>query len=56
MMIKNSLLLGCDEVVGAKDIVKGNEKVNIVFVAELFNTKHQMLLLTTARVLGWGMS
>ena len=40
MMIKNSLLLGCDEVVGAKDIVKGNEKVNIVFVAELFNTKH----------------
>jgi hypothetical protein len=40
IMIHNSLNLGCDEVVGPKDIVKGNEKVNIVFVAELFNTKH----------------
>jgi len=38
--IQNSLNLGCDEVVGPKDLVKGNEKVNIVFVAELFNTKH----------------
>jgi len=40
VMIHNSLNLGCDEVVGPRDIVKGNEKVNIVFVAELFNTKH----------------
>ena len=40
IMINNSFALGCADVVGPKDIVKGNEKVNIIFVAELFNTKH----------------
>ena len=40
IMLNNSFALGCDEVVGPNDIVKGNEKVNIIFVAELFNTKH----------------
>jgi len=40
IMIQNSLNLGCDEVVGPRDIIKGNEKVNIILVAELFNTKH----------------
>jgi len=40
IMINNSKRLGCDEVVGPHDIIKGNEKVNIIFVAELFNTKH----------------
>ena len=38
--IANSKALGCSDVVGPDDIVKGNEKVNIVFVAEIFNTKH----------------
>jgi len=34
--IDNSYLLGCENVVGPRDIVKGNEKVNMLFVAELF--------------------
>ena len=38
--IDNSFALGCDDVIGAKDIVKGNSKVNSMFVAEIFNTKH----------------
>ena len=38
--IDNSKKMGCSDVVGAKDIVKGNSKVNILFVAEMFNTKH----------------
>jgi len=40
IMIKNSAAMGCDDVVGPKDIVKGNPKVNILLVAEMFNTKH----------------
>lgn len=38
--IDNSKKIGCDDVVGAKDIPKGNSKVNSLFVAEIFNTKH----------------
>ena len=38
--IANSKLLGCNDVVGPDDITKGNEKVNIIFVAEIFNTNH----------------
>ena len=38
--IDNSRALGCDDVIGARDIVKGNAKVNSMFVAEIFNTKH----------------
>jgi len=38
--IDNSRALGCDDVIGARDIVKGNSKVNSMFVAEIFNTKH----------------
>ena len=40
IMIDNSKKMGCDDVVGPKDIVKGNPKVNILLVAEMFNTKH----------------
>ena len=43
MMIANSKNMkpdGCEDVVGKKDIVKGNPKVNILLVAEIFNTKH----------------
>jgi len=40
MMIKNSEALGCDDIVSAEDIVTGNEKVNLFFVAELFGTKY----------------
>ena len=38
--IDNSFALGCQDVVGAADICKGNEKVNAILVAEMFNTKH----------------
>lgn len=40
IMIDNSKKMGCDDVVGPKDVVKGNPKVNILLVAEMFNTKH----------------
>ena len=40
ILIDNSKALGCDDVVGAKDICKGNSKVNSLFVAEVFNTNH----------------
>ena len=39
-MIANSRKMGCGDVVGPKDIVKGNPKVNVLLVAEMFNTKH----------------
>jgi plastin-1 len=39
-MIDNSRAMGCGDVVGAKAITKGNPKVNIILVAEMFNTKH----------------
>ena len=40
IMIDNSKKMGCGDVVGPKDIVKGNPKVNVLLVAEMFNTKH----------------
>ena len=39
-MIANSRKMGCGDVVGPKDIIKGNPKVNVLLVAEMFNTKH----------------
>jgi hypothetical protein len=38
--IDSSFALGCGDVVGANDICKGNDKVNVILVAEMFNTKH----------------
>jgi len=40
--INNSFALGCGDVVGPKDIVKGNNKVNTIFVAELFKNRNGM--------------
>jgi len=40
MAIDSSFALGCGDVVGPKDICKGNDKVNVILVAEMFNTKH----------------
>ena len=45
-MMANSQALGVPDVAGAKDIIRGNPKVNTVFVAELFNTKHGLEELT----------
>jgi len=39
-MIDNSLALGVPEIASAKDITSANTKVNTLFVAEIFNTKH----------------
>lgn len=40
MMIANSKKLGCSDVLEGEDLVKGNPKVNALFVAEVFNTKN----------------
>lgn len=39
-MIKNGSAIGVAELVGAKDWTKGNARVNTVYVAEIFNTRH----------------
>jgi len=39
-MINNSKAIDVAEMVTAKDWVKGNSKVNTIFVAEVFNTRH----------------
>lgn len=45
-MIKNSSAIGVAELVGPKDWIKGNARVNTVYVAEIFNTKHGLEELT----------
>lgn len=39
-MINNSKALGVADVVGPADIIRGNVKVNLVFISEIFNTKY----------------
>jgi len=39
-MILNSEALGVAKMVDAADFVKGNARVNTIFVAEIFNTRH----------------
>lgn len=39
-MIEQSKKIGVKEVCSGKDITKGNTKVNTLFVAEVFNTRH----------------
>lgn len=39
-MLAESAKIGVEDVIGFRDIVKGNAKVNIIFIAEIFNTKH----------------
>ena len=39
-MIASSKAMGVGDCVGPSDLVKGNAKVNSVFVAAIFNTKH----------------
>ena len=45
-MITNSKALGVADLCSAKDICKANVKVNTIFVAEIFNTKHGLEELT----------
>ena len=46
MMIKNAEKLGVPAVVRPSDIISGNVKLNTVFVASIFNTKHGLEELT----------
>ena len=39
-MIASSKAMGVGDCLGPGDLVKGNAKVNSVFVAAIFNTKH----------------
>lgn len=45
-MINNSKALGVSDIIGATDFIKGNSRVNTVYVAEIFNTKHGLQELT----------
>ena len=45
-MLTNSLNLGVPDITTANAIVKGNQKVNTVFVSHIFNTKHGLEELT----------
>lgn len=44
--VEQSKLIGVKEVVRGKDLHKGNQKVNTLFVAEVFNTRHGLHPLT----------
>lgn len=45
-MIASSKAMGVEDCIGAADLVKGNSKVNSVFVAAIFNTKTGLQELT----------
>ena len=45
-MIESSKAMGVEDVIGPSDLLKGNTKVNSVFVAAIFNTKHGLEELT----------
>jgi plastin-1 len=45
-LINNSKALGVSDIIGASDFIKGNSRVNTVYVAEIFNTKHGLQELT----------
>lgn len=50
IMINNSLAIGVPPLVRPSDITTGNVKINTVFVAELFNTKHGLEELTQEEI------
>ena len=43
-MVANSAAIGVTDVASGGDIVKGNSKVNAIFVAEVFNTNHGLTM------------
>jgi len=45
-MFNNSKAMGVPDVCEAEDWIKGNKKVNTVYVAEVFNTRHGLEELT----------
>lgn len=45
-VVDNSAVIGVPDLATAQDLHKGNSKVNLLFVSELFNTKHGLDELT----------
>ena len=45
-MVLQSQKIGVADVASAQDLIKGNAKVNTIFVAEIFNTRHGLKELT----------
>jgi len=45
-MMNNSKAMGVPDVCDAEDWIKGNPKVNTVYVAEVFNTRHGLSPMT----------
>ena len=45
-MIASATAMGVEDSIGPRDLVKGNAKVNAIFVAAMFNTKHGLQELT----------
>ena len=39
-MIASATAMGVEDAIGPRDLVKGNAKVNSIFVAAIFNCKH----------------
>jgi len=54
-MINNSMAMGVEDVIGPEDLIKGNSKVNSVFVAAVFNCKHGLQELTAEEFEAAGM-
>jgi len=54
-MILNSQALGVADICSARDITVGNSKVNTIFVAYIFNTKHGLTELTAEEYEAAGM-
>jgi len=40
IVLNSSYALGCGDIVSPKDLIAGNPKVNILFLAEMFTKKH----------------
>lgn len=49
-MMASSAAMGVDDCIGAEDLVKGNGRMNSVFVAAIFNVKHGLQELTADEI------
>ena len=49
-MIASATAMGVEDAIGPRDLVKGNAKVNSIFVAAIFNCKHGLQELTKEEV------
>lgn len=49
-MLNNSSKMGVADVISANDWIKGNPKSNVIYVAEVFNTKHGLAPMTQEEI------